>query len=209
MKANFFRNFRAGLVLVLPIIIFFWILNWLKKILFGISESILDFNIIPLDSEYEVIWNIVIIIILSLFILLIGYFVNHYYLGKRIVKFFLPMINKIPVLNILFRVSQQIEDALNKKNSFKKVVLVEFPIAGVYSIGFITGDKTDIFGNILGGKYVSVFIPTTPNPTNGFLTLVESSKVKVINISVQRAIEYIISMGTIVIDINDLNDLVS
>ncbi len=128
----------------------------------------------------------------------VGYLMNHYYVGEKIKNISQPLIKKTPILSTLFRISKQAGDTLNKKTSFKKVVLIEFPKKGVYSIAFVMGENIELFNNALGSDMVIVFSPTTPNPTNGFLLLVEKSSIIEINMSVADAIEYIISMGTIV-----------
>lgn len=205
MKAK--NNLKSGIFALLPIIVFFFILRWIFNILFSISNNFLlllpKYWIYDSNSEIPFYWHIIAIISMLSIVWIIGLLVNHYYVGKKIRKFSQPMINKIPVLNTLFRVSKQAGDTLNNKNSFKEVVLVEFPVPGVYSIGFITGANTSIFENILESDVVSVFSPTTPNPTNGFLILVKRNSVKKIDMSVQEAIEYIISMGTVDIKIKD------
>jgi uncharacterized membrane protein len=168
-----------------------------KDILFGISENLLFFLPEGYSSVLSFFWQVLVIIFILGMIYLIGYLYTHYYIGKRIRKLGQIVVSKVPVLSILYRISAQIEHTLSKKNSFKEVVLVEFPAPGIYSLGFITGENTEIFEKSLSKDLVSVFMPTTPNPTNGFLSLIEKNKVVRVNISVSNAIEYIISMGTV------------
>jgi uncharacterized membrane protein len=172
----------------------------------GISDFIL---IIPKriylpSEEIPFYWHIIGISSLIFIVFGVGYLMNHY-VGEKIRKISQPLIKKTPILSTLFRISKQAGDTLNKKTSFKKVVLIEFPTKGVYSIAFIMGENIEFFNNALGSDTVVVFSPTTPNPTNGFLILVARSSVIEINMSVSDAIEYIISMGTII----PKNDLVS
>lgn len=201
------KHFKTGILFILPLIIFVWLLVKIKKMLFGVSDNII--SVIPKENLPDNIWvlQILIIIGISLAIYFIGYLYSHYYIGKKLTSISQKVINKIPVLSVFYRVARQIEETLSKKNSFKEVVLVEFPVPGVYSIGFITGENTRSFEEALGEAVVSVFIPTTPNPTNGFLALVTKNKIIRTKISVSNAIEYIISMGTVNIDLD--NDLIA
>lgn len=201
------KYFKTGILILLPSIVFVWLLVKIKNMIFGVSDNIL--SVFPKENlpDNTLALEILIIIGISLAIYFIGYIYSHYYIGKRLTSISKKIISKIPVLSVFYRVARQIEETLSKKNSFKEVVLVEFPVPGVYSIGFITGENTRYFEEVLEGSLVSVFIPTTPNPTNGFLSLVEKNKIVRTKISVSNAIEYIISMGTVNIGLNtDLNN---
>jgi uncharacterized membrane protein len=110
-----------------------------------------------------------------------GLFVSTWF-GNFIVKTGNKVIYKLPVINKIYKLAKETIDVITTKQSFSTVVKVEFPKTGVYSIGFLTNKNT-------------VFIPTAPNPTSGFL--IKTDKYEVINISVENAIRYIISMGTI------------
>jgi len=193
------KRLKTGVLIILPFLVFIWLITKIKNFLFGVSDNILFVFPQRILPENITFLKIIIIIFIVLLVYLLGYLYNHSYIGKNMKIFGRALVSKIPVLSTFYRVARQIEETLSQKNSFKEVVLVEFPVQGMYSIGFITSDKTEAFESVLGGKYVSVFIPTTPNPTNGWLVLVEIRKVKVLKIPVQRAVEYIISMGTSII----------
>ncbi len=93
------------------------------------------------------------------------------------------------------------------RSSFKEVVFVEFPAPGMYYIGFITSENKKILDNIIKKKVVSVFMPTTPNPSNGFLVAVVIKKIIRTKISVEKGFEYVISMGTIM-DFETIQELI-
>lgn len=197
---DFKKSFKTGIFTLLPIIAFIWIIQWLVNLIIGISDFLL---IIPQkiyipDGKIPLYWHVIGISSLVFIIFGVGYLMNHYYVGEKIKNISQLLIKKTPILSTLFRISKQAGDTLNKKTSFKKVVLIEFPKKGVYSIAFVMGENIELFNNALGSDMVIVFSPTTPNPTNGFLLLVEKSSIIEINMSVADAIEYIISMGTIV-----------
>ncbi len=197
------KYFKTGILVTLPLIIFVWLIIKIKKMLFGVSDEII--SILPEKNlpDNVLLLEILIIIGISLVIYLIGYLYSHYYIGKSLRSVSQKIISKIPVLSVFYRVARQIEETLSKKNSFKEVVLIEFPVPGVYSIGFITGENNRYFEEALGESVVSIFIPTTPNPTNGFLALVTKNKIIRTKISISNAIEYIISMGTINIELDN------
>jgi uncharacterized membrane protein len=106
---------------------------------------------------------------------------------------------RVPLLNKIYGATKQINEAFStsNKNAFRTVVLVEFPRPGVYTLGFITSEQHP---EVLAGadeKLVCVFVPTTPNPTGGYLLLVPEEKVTKLNMSVGDGIKYIISLGSI------------
>lgn len=199
------KHLRTGVLITLPLLIFIWLFNKLKELLFGFSENLL--YIFDKESSDNNILKIFIILVIIVVIYILGYLYNHYYIGSKIRKLGHLLVYRIPVLGMFYRIAKQVEETFRKKNSFKEVVLVEFPAPGIYSIGFITGKNTEVFEKLINDDVVSVFMPTTPNPTNGFLSLVRKDKIIRTDISVTNAIEYIISMGTVNINLD--NDLVS
>jgi uncharacterized membrane protein len=106
---------------------------------------------------------------------------------------------RVPLLNKIYGTIKQVNEAFStgSKTSFKTVVLVEFPREGSYSVGFITSGHNEALDQKAGRKLVNVFIPTTPNPTSGFLILVPADKVTKLDMSVAEGIKYIISLGSI------------
>ena len=114
---------------------------------------------------------------------------------------------RVPLLNKIYGTIKQVNEAfsLNKRTAFKTVVLVEFPRAGSRSVGFITSEQTESLDKRSGQKLVNVFIPTTPNPTSGFLLLVPETEVTKLDMSVADGIKYIISLGSIAPESAPLN----
>jgi uncharacterized membrane protein len=105
---------------------------------------------------------------------------------------------RVPLLNKFYGAIKQVNDAFaGSKHSFKTVVLVEFPGPGNYSVGFITSEQQGEIQQKTGKKLISVFVPTTPNPTSGFLILVPEEKLTKLDMSVTNAIKYIVSLGAI------------
>ena len=122
-----------------------------------------------------------------------------YYIGKRLIAWADNLMLRVPVLNKIYGTIKQVDEAFTsgKKNSFKTVVLVEYPREGIYSVGFITSEQEDEVQKKTNGKIVCVFIPTTPIPTGGFLIIVPEEKVIKLDMSVADGFKYIISLGAI------------
>jgi uncharacterized membrane protein len=104
---------------------------------------------------------------------------------------------RVPLLNKIYMTIKQVNEAFtSNKSAFKQVVLIEFPQPGHRAVGFVTGEQDEAFHQG-GPRTISVFIPTTPNPTSGFLILVPEDEVKKLNISVAEGIKFIVSLGAL------------
>lgn len=205
MKKIKFKNLKAGMFTLLPIILFTYIIKWIINIILNISDNIFVFipNEVYINQTTGNIfwyWHIIGIIILLIFIIGVGKVMNHYYIGRKINVLIQPIIKRTPILNTLTRITKQISEVSQDKGSFKEVVFVSFPRKGVYSLGFITSNNIKTMEKKVGKKVYSVFIPTTPNPTNGYLCIVPESEIIRTELSVTEGIEYVISMGTCSLD---------
>ncbi len=138
------------------------------------------------------------ILIVLLFVLLVGTLLN-LFLARSIVHAFEELIARTPLIRPLYSGIKQLVQAfsMQDKDSFKSVVIVEFPRKGLYSIGFLTGELPNQLQPQQGTTYVSVFVPTTPNPTSGFLILVPRDEVQLSELTRQEAMALIISGGII------------
>ncbi len=138
-------------------------------------------------------------ITLTLFFLLVG-FITRYLLGQRILPWIVSTLAKIPIVKNIYQTIQQIGQSflIGKKALFKKVVLIEYPRYGTFSLAFVTTDTVDNeIERYVEGKMVAVFLPTTPNPTSGFLLFIPSEEVFPVDIRVDDALKIIISGGTV------------
>lgn len=123
---------------------------------------------------------------------------TRYYMGKRLIAWADNLMLQVPVLNKIYGTIKQVDAAFaGNKNSFKTVVLIEYPRPGIYSIGFITSEQEDEISIKLNRKTVCVFIPTTPIPTSGFLVIIPLEQVTKLDMSVADGFKYIISLGAI------------
>ncbi|WP_461205686.1 DUF502 domain-containing protein [Clostridium sp. DL1XJH146] len=185
------NNFLTGLILLLPIFLTLWILtsifNTLDAILGTLVTRLLGFKIPGLG----------LILVIAL-ILVVGLIANNV-LGKKITEMVERMFEKVPIIKAIYLPIRDIlKNFSNKKsNNFKKAVFVEFPKENILSIGFIT--KEDI--TFEGELKTAIFIPTTPNPTNGFLVYLKKGDYRELDIPVDVALKSIISLGSFSPDI--------
>src|SRR4051794_6033076 len=143
-------------------------------------------------------WKLVALILAALLTAGVGRLARNY-LGQKMIEWVDTWLLRVPLLNKLYGATKQVNEAFTSgsKDSFKTVVMVEFPRAGMYSVGFLTSEQHDEIGSKTGEKMVSVFIPTTPNPTSGFLVLVPLDQVTKLDMSVADGVKFIISLGAI------------
>lgn len=136
---------------------------------------------------------------LIILILAVGWFARQY-LGSRIVSWVNRGIEKIPLVNKVYVAVLQISEALlgGRREVFKQAVLVEYPRKGLWCIGFLTQDTRGPVQTALNDDVISVFLPTTPNPTSGYLLFVPKDQVALLDVSVEEALKLIISAGAVV-----------
>jgi uncharacterized membrane protein len=198
------RNFLTGLAIVLPAVISIAILVWLFGTVFNFSDVLLFF--LPRTLTHQRggegplywYWSCLAFIWALLLVSLVGQ-LTRYYIGKKVIAWVDAHLLRVPLLNKIYGTVKQVNEAFtsNQKSSFKQVVLVEFPQPGSHAVGFVTGEPPREFQSRLGNHLVNVFVPTTPNPTGGFLLLVPKNKVIWLDMSVADGIKFIISLGAI------------
>lgn len=205
---NFFGRWRAnfftGLVVVLPAVISLALVKWLFGTVSSITDTLLIFLPQTLTHERSGegpmywYWSLVALMLAILLIGLVG-LLTRYYFGKELIRWVDTALLRVPLLNKIYGAIKQVNEAFSSgsKSSFKTVVLIEFPRPGMYSIGFITSEQHDEVQMKTKEKVVCVFVPTTPNPTSGFLMLVPEDQVTKLEMSVADGIKYIISLGSI------------
>ena len=186
------RNyFITGVVVLIPI----GFTLYLSKILIGLSSKILPENINPNSYLPFEIPGIEILISL-IFITIVGG-LSLSFLGKRILKIIDDLFKKIPVLRTIYSaILQMTETFSNKDNGKKSVVLIEYPRKGVWAVGFATKENTGEMAKKTNQKLINVFVPTTPNPTSGFLLMFPIDDVIYLDMSFEDASKFIVSAGT-------------
>ena len=121
------------------------------------------------------------------------------FIGQKLVGWWNKLLSRIPVVNSVYKSVKQVSDTLfaPNGNAFRKTLLVQYPRHGSWTIAFMTGQPGGDLVNHLTGSYVSVYVPTTPNPTSGFFLMMPASEVIELDMTVDEALKYIISMGVV------------
>jgi uncharacterized membrane protein len=187
----------AGLLVLVPLAITVWVLNWVVvtldqtlQILPGNwhPDKLLGFHIPGFG------------VLLALFIVLTIGAIASNFLGKKLVSVWDLMLSRIPIVRSIYSSVKQVSDTLFSENgnAFRKALLVQWPREGVWTIGFLTGSPGGDVINHLVGDYISVYVPTTPNPTGGYFVMLKRSDCIELKMSVDEALTYVISMGVVV-----------
>lgn len=197
----------AGLFIVIPAVISLWIAWLVYSKLTEWAVSLAAHLPLPEDFPFNGFWFTQAIRLVSLaFMIAALIFIGQLAkmaLGKKLISLAQTILMKVPLINSIYSTTQQIGDALWSPNGgmFRQVVLFEFPMEGVWSVGFLTNEYKDGFEikDKLGGEeLISVFMPTTPNPTSGFLMLIPKRRCKLLDMEVAEAMRFIISGGAVV-----------
>ena len=185
------NNFIAGIVVLIPI----GITLYLTLAIVKVSSKILPKEINPNNYLPYNIPGIEIIIALLL-ITLIGW-LSLSFIGKKLLNIFDNILNKIPILRTIYSAFSQMLDTFTKSKTNKQnVVLVEYPRKGTWAVGFATNKNTGEIKNKIGQEVINVFVPTTPNPTSGFLLMFPKEDVIYLDITFEQASKFIVSAGS-------------
>jgi uncharacterized membrane protein len=198
-KKSFFskirNNFIAGIVVLIPI----GITLYLTLFLIRISGKIIPKGINPNNYLPFNIPGVEIAISLVL-ITFVGW-LSLSFLGKKFFELFNNILKKIPILRTIYSAIGQMTETFTKSdNNQKNVVLLEYPRKGIWAIGFATKENEGMLKNKIGQEIINVFVPTTPNPTSGFLLMVPRKDLIYLDVSFEQASKFIVSAGTTNID---------
>jgi uncharacterized membrane protein len=186
------RNyFITGVVVLIPI----GFTLYLSKVLIGISSNLIPKNINP--NNYLP-FNVpgIEILISIIFITIVGGLSLSFF-GRRILKLIDDLFKRIPFLRTVYSAIVQMTETFSKKDDdTKSVVLIEYPRKGVWAVGFATKENTTEMADKTNKKLINVFVPTTPNPTSGFLLMIPKEDVTYLDMSFEEASKFIVSAGT-------------
>ncbi|QGZ43172.1 DUF502 domain-containing protein [Pseudoduganella flava] len=190
------KYFLTGLLILVPLAITAWVLNiiisTLDQSLLFVPERWQPHTLIGFDIPgFGAILTIVIVFV-------VGLLANNL-IGNYIVRLWEKLLHRIPVVSSLYGSVKQVSDTLfsSSGNAFRKAVLIPYPHAQSYTIAFLTGVPGGDVKNHLVGDYVSVYVPTTPNPTSGFFLMMARENVVELDMTVDAALKYIVSMGVV------------
>ena len=188
--------FIAGLLVIVPLVITLGVLNWI----IGTLDQTLA--ILPEAWQPDKLLGMHIPgfgVILTLLILLVVGGIASNFIGRKLVGWGDSLVRRIPVVRSIYSSVKQVSDTVfsDSGNAFRKAVLVQWPREGVWTVAFVTGTPNGEVAALLRDDYVSVFVPTTPNPTGGYFVLVRKSECIELDMSVDAALKYIVSMGVV------------
>ena len=186
------RNyFITGVVVLIPI----GITVYLTILITSVSSKILPKEINP---NHYLPYNIPgLEIIITLFLITFIGWLSLSFIGKRLLNLFNTVLKRIPILRTIYSAIVQMTETFTKTDNQKKnVVLVEYPRKGTWAVGFATKENSGEITNKLNKKLINVFVPTTPNPTSGFLLMIPKEEVVYLDLSFEEASKFIVSAGT-------------
>ena len=189
------NNFIAGIVVLIPIGITLYLTLFLVRVSGKIiPKEINPNNYLPFDIPG-------VEILMALIIITITGWLSLSFLGKKFFEILNNILKKIPILRTIYSAIGQMTESFTKTdNKQKSVVLLEYPRKGVWAVGFATKENEGIIKNNLKENIINVFVPTTPNPTSGFLLMVPKKDLIYLDISFEQASKFIVSAGTTNID---------
>jgi len=201
--------FATGIITILPVLITLNIMSWIFKFLNNylsnnifikkMTSYLLTYEFYSKLTTQALVYTIALLIII-LTIIITGLAMRNV-IGKQIAKKIDLLFSNIPLVKPIYTTILQIRHLMFTSNTkaYQKVVLIEYPRKGIYSLGFLTNRENKIFEEILGGaQLLNIFVPTSPNPTSGMFIMVEACNVKELDIKIEDAVKLIISGGAIV-----------
>ena len=188
------KYFVTGLLIWIPLVITIWVL---KLVVDTLDQSLL---LLPMRARPDN-WLSVHIpglgVLLTLLIVFLTGVITANIVGQRLVHLWHEILHRIPVVNSIYSSVKQVSDTLfaSSGEAFRKALLVQWPREGMWTIGFLTGVPGGDVTRHLQGDFVSVYVPTTPNPTGGYFVMMPRKDVIELDMSVDTALKYVISMG--------------
>ncbi len=190
------RYFITGLLIWVPLAITAWVLvlivGTMDQSLRLLPEAIHPRSVLGFDIPG-------VGAILTLLIIVLTGLLAANFIGQRLVVWWEMLLARIPVVNSIYNSVKQVSDTLfsSSGNAFRQALLIEYPRRGAWTIAFLTGKPGGEVLRHLDGEYVSVYVPTTPNPTSGFFLMLPRAEVIELEMSVDKALKYVISMGVV------------
>lgn len=192
----FKRYFITGLLIWVPLAITAWVLSMIisamDQSLLLLPEAVHPINLLGFDLPGAG-------TVLTLMVIFVTGLLAANFIGQKLVGWWEQILARIPVVNSLYNAVKQVSDTILSPNgnAFRKALLVQYPRQGSWTIAFLTGKPGGDVANHLDGNYVSVYVPTTPNPTSGFFLMMPAEDVVELKMTVDEALKYIVSMGVV------------
>ena len=188
--------FVTGLLLLVPLVITLWVLNLI------VSTMDQSLQLLPQQLQPEVLFGRRIPglgVLLTLLIIFVTGLLARNFIGEGLVRLWEGLLARIPIVRSIYSSVKQVSDTVLSPNgqAFRKALLVQYPRVGVWTIAFQTGSPAEEVRDSVDQDMVSVYVPTTPNPTSGFFLMIPRSEVVELRMSVDEALKYVVSMGVV------------
>ena len=198
------KHLITGLLVWMPLAITIWVLLWVLGLMDGLFSWMLSLSqaVLPeaMREGIETLRRVpgLGVVVLLLVLWLTGLFVANMF-GQWFLHRWDRLLHKIPIVKSIYSSVKQVSDTLfsSSGNAFREAVMVQYPRAGSWTIAFVTGTPSGEVAAHLASPHVSVYVPTTPNPTSGFFLMMPRTEVVPLKMSVDEALKYIISMGVV------------
>ncbi|MEC8946298.1 MAG: DUF502 domain-containing protein [Candidatus Neomarinimicrobiota bacterium] len=197
------RSLFAGIITMIPIALTVYVLQAILILIFTIGGKIAE----PLNQiealknfaegsfiGFDLLTSFIGLFVVSIILIIVGFFARNV-LGKRVVNWVEGIFTRIPLIGMIYSTTKQIIQSISgtKNNSFQKVVFIEYPRKGVWTLGFVTKETH----NDNDERFYNLFVPTTPNPTSGFFLIIPVEDVKETDISIEEGFQMIVSSGMV------------
>ena len=198
------RFLVAGLLAWIPLAITLWVLLWLLSAVDGVfawilsgTEAVLPVSLHPSLEQLRHVPGLSVLVVATLMIIS-GVFVTNVF-GQWWMRQWDRLMHRIPIVKSIYSSVKQVSDTLfsSSGQAFREAVLVQYPRQGSWTIAFVTGRPGGEVAEHLPGDFISVYVPTTPNPTSGFFLMMPRAAVRELSMSVDEALKYVISMGVV------------
>jgi uncharacterized membrane protein len=190
------KYFVTGLLIWLPLAVTLWIID------FVVSTMDRSLLLLPPSWRPEVVFGMHLPglgLVASVLVILATGLLAANFLGQRLVRWWEGLVGRIPIVNSIYSSVKQVSDTMlaQKGNAFRKVVLVEFPQRGQWTMAFVVGAPGGRLAEQLGAERVTVYVPTAPNPTSGYVIMVDPAELRDVDVSVDEAFKFHVSLGVV------------
>lgn len=190
------KYFITGLLIWLPLAVTLWIIDFVVT---AMDRTVL---LLPPSWRPEVAFGMHLPgfgLLMSVLVILATGLLARNFLGQRLLRWWERLVARIPIVNSIYSSVKQVSDTMlaQKGNAFRKVVLVEFPQRGQWTMAFVVGTPGKRLGEYLGGERVTVYVPTAPNPTSGYVIMVDPAELRDLDVSVDEAFKFHVSLGVV------------
>lgn len=196
------KYFITGLLILVPLAITAWVLH---AVISTMDQSLL---LLPVEWRPEALIGFKIPglgAVLTILIIFVTGLLTKNFIGNYVVAAWEALLNRIPIVNSIYSSVKQVSDTLfsSTGNAFSKAVLIQYPREGSWTIAFLTGKPSGDVAKHLGDDFISVYVPTTPNPTSGYFLMVPKKDAIELDMSVDTALKYVVSMGVVAPEVSE------